>query len=171
MTSVNADVYQRFSFYALGLDYQMAPKIFASAGGYQTENGDDSHEFCGHTMLHWSLTPTSEIHNPNYHPKPAFLHTILAKHRYNLQPEKLFTHIRKPRLDNILDPTLVRTYYEWTGACFGITLKGPDGAPGVEGGWGDGQGVEMISMEELIGDNIVWGELQSLSRTFVGIDH
>lgn len=122
-------------------------------------------------MLHWSLTPTSQKYNPAYRPKPAFLHTILAKHRYNLQPEKLFTHIRKPRLDGILEPSLVRTYYEWTGACFGITLKGPDGAEGVDGGWGDGQGVEMISMEELIGDNVVWGELQSLSRTFVGIDH
>jgi alpha 1,2-mannosyltransferase len=149
----------------------MAPRIFASAGGYQTENGEDSHEFCGHTMLHWALTPSSEAHNPAYSPKPAFLHTILAKHRYHLQPEKLFTHVRKPRLDGITDPRLVRTYYEWTGQCFGITLKGPDGTMGVEGSWGDGQGVEMISMEELIGDNMVWRELQELSRTFVNIDH
>lgn len=149
----------------------MAPKQYASAGGFQNENGQDSKEFCGHTMLQWSLTPSSQINNPSYHPKPAFLHAILAKHKYNLQPEKLFTHIRKPRLDMMTEPLLIRTYYEWTGQCFGITLKGPDGSIGMKGSLNDGQAVDLISIEELLGDNIVWGELQSISRTFVNIKH
>ena len=69
------------------------------------------------------------------------------------------------------EPTLVRTYYEWTGACFGIDLKGPDGAPGVKMGWGDGQGVEINSLGELIGDKTTYEELQAISRIFVNIDH
>lgn len=100
-----------------------------------------------------------------------FLHTILAKHRYHLQPEKLFTHYRRARLDGMTEPTLVRAYYEWTGSCFAIDLKGPDGTPGVEGGWGDGQMVDTLRMDELIGDEFVYGELQAISKVFVGIDH
>jgi hypothetical protein len=64
------------------------------------------------------------------------------------------------------EPTLIRAYYEWTGACFAIDLRGPDGEV-----YGDGQGVDTWSLEELIGDNFVWGELQEISKTFVGIEH
>lgn len=39
----------RYSFYALSLPYQQAPKIFATTGGFQTQNGEDSDEFCGHS--------------------------------------------------------------------------------------------------------------------------
>jgi alpha 1,2-mannosyltransferase len=39
----------RYSFYALGLPYQQAPKIFATTGGFQTQNGEDSDSFCGHS--------------------------------------------------------------------------------------------------------------------------
>jgi hypothetical protein len=44
------DFLQRFAFYALGLPYQQAPRIFASAGGYQTQGGESSPDyFCGHS--------------------------------------------------------------------------------------------------------------------------
>ncbi|ODO11043.1 hypothetical protein I350_01645 [Cryptococcus amylolentus CBS 6273] len=161
----------RYSFYALGLPYQQAPKIFATAGGYQTQNGEDSDKFCGHSMIQWGLTPWTERHNPAYHPKPAFLHTILGKHRYNLQPSKLFSHIHRPRLDGINEPLLVRTPYDFTGDCFALTLKGPDGAPGAVNSMGDGQGVETVAMGDVIGDDNVWGELKGLSETFVHINH
>lgn len=39
----------RYSFYALGLPYQQAPRIFATTGGFQTQNGEDSDTFCGHS--------------------------------------------------------------------------------------------------------------------------
>ena len=125
-------------------------------------------------MLQWGLTPPDKRHDPDYHPVPMFLHTILAKHRYNLQPEKLFTHYKRPRLDGMTEPSLVRTYYEWTGACFAIDLKGPDGAPGTKMGWGDGQGVELNPLAELLGeqgDKETYDELQSISKVFVKIDH
>ncbi|WVQ79578.1 hypothetical protein IAT38_001678 [Cryptococcus sp. DSM 104549] len=161
----------RYSFYALGLPYQQAPKIFATAGGYQTQNGETSGDFCGHSMIQWALTPHSERHNPAYHPPPAFLHTILAKHRHNLQPAKLFSHIRRPRLDGIAEPKLVRTLYEFTGDCFALTLKGPDGAPGVENSYMDGQGVVMEEMKQVVGGGEVWEELKALSEIFVGINN
>ncbi|ORY29660.1 mannosyltransferase putative-domain-containing protein [Naematelia encephala] len=161
----------RFSFYALGLHYQQAPKIFASAGGYQTQGGETSNDFCGHSMIQWGLTPVSAKHDPSYHPRPAFLHAILAKHRWNLQPDKLFSHIRRPRLDGILEPRLVRTLYEFTGDCFALTLKGPDGLPGVDNSMLDGQGVEMVDMREVLGKDEVWEALKEISERFVMINH
>ena len=120
-------------------------------------------------MIQWGLTPQSEINNPNYHPEPAFLHTILAKHRSHLQPSKLFTHIRRPVLNGINEPLLVRTLYEWTGDCFAITLKGPDGAPGFENGLGDGQGVLTLEMRDVV-EREVWEALEELSVKFVSIN-
>jgi alpha 1,2-mannosyltransferase len=121
-------------------------------------------------MLQWGLTPQSARHDPSYHPPPAFLHTILAKHRHNLQPEKLFTHIRRPRLDGIHEERLVRTYYEWTGACFAISLKGPDGVKGAENSMGDGQGVIMQELRNLLGEDVVWDELKEVAQKFVAIN-
>lgn len=120
-------------------------------------------------MIQWGLTPTHARHDPSYHPRPAFLHAILAKHRYNLQPEKLFSHIRRPRLDGIAEPLLVRTLYEFTGDCFALTLKGPDGLPDSENSMMDNQGVVMQDMKEVLGDGPVWEELKALSHIFVGI--
>ncbi|WVQ95170.1 hypothetical protein IAU59_002264 [Kwoniella sp. CBS 9459] len=160
----------RFSFYALGLPYQQASKLFASAGGYQTENGESSLDFCGHSMIQWALTPPSALHDPSYHPPPAFLHTILAKHRNGLQASKLFTHIRRPRLDGISEPLLVRTFYEWTGACFAVTLKGPDGAPDAENSMGDGQGVDTVLLKDVLGSGHVWEALEGLTEDFVKIN-
>ncbi|WVR09404.1 hypothetical protein IAU60_006471 [Kwoniella sp. DSM 27419] len=160
----------RYSFYALGLPYQQAPKIFASAGGYQTQGGESSLDFCGHSMIQWGLTPQSAKHDPSYHPAPAFLHTILAKHRNNLQASKLFSHIRRPRLDGISEPLLVRTLYEFTGDCFALTLKGPDGAPDAENSMGDGQGVDMVPMKDVLGGGRIWDELERLQEDFVKIN-
>ncbi|WVW85356.1 hypothetical protein I302_107394 [Kwoniella bestiolae CBS 10118] len=160
----------RYSFYALGLPYQQAPKIFATTGGYQTQNGESSLDFCGHSMIQWGLTPASARHDPTYHPPPAFLHTILAKHRSNLQPSKLFSHIKRPRLDGISEPLLVRTLYEFTGDCFALTLKGPDGAPGVENSMGDGQGVDTFALRDVLGDGHVWREVKRISEEFVKIN-
>ncbi|KAK6910896.1 hypothetical protein I203_104931 [Kwoniella mangroviensis CBS 8507] len=160
----------RYSFYALGLPYQQAPKIFATTGGYQTQNGESSLDFCGHSMIQWGLTPLSARHDPSYHPPPAFLHTILAKHRSNLQPSKLFSHIKRPRLDGISEPLLVRTLYEFTGDCFALTLKGPDGAPRVENSMMDGQGVDTYPLKDVLGDGHVWREVARLSEEFVKIN-
>ncbi|KAJ9118619.1 hypothetical protein QFC22_003839 [Naganishia vaughanmartiniae] len=154
----------RYSFYALGLPYQQAPKIFATTGGYQTQNGDD--------MIQWGTTPWSKRHDPNYHPEPAFLHTILAKHRRGLQPDKLFSHLRRPRIDNISEPSLVRTPYDFTGDCFALTLKGPDGLASAENSMRDGQGVLTETVEGAMGglDNPTYVALRDLAQTFVDIN-
>lgn len=121
-------------------------------------------------MIQWGLTPVKEAHNPNYHPSPAFLHTILAKHRHGLQADKLFTHLRRPRLDDIDEPLLVRTLYHWTGDCFAITVKGPDGAKEAENSMGDGQGAYIQELSGVLGNGKVWEELQNMSEAFVGIN-
>lgn len=130
-------------------------------------------------MIQWGLTPSSAKHDPSYHPPPAFLHTILAKHRNGLQPSKLFTHLKKPRLDGISEPLLVRTLYEFTGDCFALTLKGPDGAIDknsninkAENSMGDGQGVDTIPLKDVLGDGNgnVWRELEEISERFVKIN-
>jgi alpha 1,2-mannosyltransferase len=96
---------------------------------------------------------------------------ILTKHRRApLQPEKLFSHLLRPRLDGINDDRLVRTYYEWTGACFAITLKGPDGARGVDNSVGDGQGLVMQEMKDVLGEGKQWEELMDVARRFVRIN-
>ena len=122
-------------------------------------------------MLQWGLTPPSARHDPTYHPSPAFLHGILAKHRWDLQPDKLWSHIRRPRLDGSQEPLLVRTPYEFTGDCFALTLKGPDGLPDAENSMMDGQGVIMESMRDVLGGGAVWDALRTLSDTFVRINH
>jgi alpha 1,2-mannosyltransferase len=120
-------------------------------------------------VIQWGLTPTSAKHDPTYHPKPAFLHAILAKHRNNLQPSKLFSHITRPRLDGISEPRLVRTLYEFTGDCFAITLKGPDGMPDSPNSMMDGQGVIVEDMKDLLGGGEVWEALVQISEKFVAI--
>jgi len=120
-------------------------------------------------VVQWGLTPESAKHDPTYHPKPAFLHAILAKHRNNLQPSKLFSHILRPRLDGISEPRLVRTLYEFTGDCFAITLKGPDGLPDSPNSMMDYQGVVMEDMKDLLGGKEVWEALVEISEKFVAI--
>ncbi|KAJ9126143.1 hypothetical protein QFC24_002416 [Naganishia onofrii] len=129
----------RYSFYALGLPYQQAPKIFATTGGYQTQNGDDSIDFCGHSRL---------------------------------QPDKLFSHLRRPRIDNISEPSLVRTPYDFTGDCFALTLKGPDGLTSAENSMRDGQGVLTETVESVMGglENPTYVALRDLAQTFVDIN-
>ncbi|CAK9781972.1 hypothetical protein CC85DRAFT_313059 [Cutaneotrichosporon oleaginosum] len=162
----------RYAFYALGLNYQQAPRLLASVGGYQRQDGTSSPDyFCGHSMIQWGLTPPRERHNPEYHPKPAFLHTILLKHRYGLQPSRLFSHTKRPRADFILDPRLVRTLYEFTGDCFAITLKGPDGLPGEPNSVLDGQGVIVETTEEVLSRNPgVWKELDGVAAFLAGLN-
>lgn len=121
-------------------------------------------------MIQWGLTPPNKVNDPKYHVEPAFLHTILAKHRSHLQPSKLFSHIRRPRLDGINEPLLVRTLYEFTGDCFAINLKGPDGAANLESGMNDGQGVVVIPTKEVVGEE-VWAAIEELSEKFVGINN
>lgn len=119
-------------------------------------------------VIQWGLTPKSAQHDPNYHPKPAFLHAILAKHRHNLQPTKLFSHITRPRLDGIREPLLVRTLYEFTGDCFALTLKGPDGLPDSPNSMMDYQGLVVDEMKDLLGED-VWVALEEISEKFVKI--
>ena len=119
-------------------------------------------------VLHWGLTPLDKINDEDYHPEPYFLHTILAKGRDKLQPSKLFSHVTMPRLDGINEPLLVRTLYEFTGQCFAISLKGPDGAPGSERSVGDGQGVLTLSTKDVVGRE-TWQALEALSEKYVSI--
>ena len=119
-------------------------------------------------MIQWGLTPQSMVNDKDYHPEPFFLHTILAKHKEHLQPSKLFSHVRKPRLDRINEPLLVRTLYEFSGQCFDINLKGPDGHADTEDGMGDGQGVLVIPTKDVVGAK-TWKGLQAISDQFVSI--
>ena len=121
------------------------------------------------SVIQWGLTPQSAAHDEEYHPEPFFLHTILGKHRYNLQAPKTFSHLRRPRLDAINEPQLVRTLYEFTGDCFAITLKGPDGAKTLDGTVGDGQGVITVPMRGIVGE-AVWAGLEQISTEFVSIN-
>lgn len=75
----------------------------------------------------------------------------------------------RPRLDGINEPLLVRTLYEFTGDCFAITLKGPDGAPDSERSVGDGQGVLILPTKEVVGKK-TWEALEALSEKFVAIN-
>ena len=120
-------------------------------------------------MLHWGLTPTSKINEKDYHPEPFFIHTILAKYRKGLQPSRLFSHIRRPRLDGVNEPLLVRTLYEFNGQAFTVDLKGPDGGSGIERSMGDGQGVDMILMRDLL-DLRTWKALEKVSESFVKLN-
>ena len=55
----NRSFTQRWSFYALGLPYQQAPRQFASTGGFQRQGGEpDPSYFCGHSSKS-PLTPRS----------------------------------------------------------------------------------------------------------------
>lgn len=122
-------------------------------------------------MIQWGLTPPRYKNDPTYHPKPAFLHTILLKHRYGLQPAKLFSHTKRPREDFILDPRLVRTLYEFTGDCFAITLKGPDGTPGEPNSMLDGQGTLIQTTEEVLERNPgVWEALSGVAEFLAGLN-
>lgn len=163
---------QRYSFYALGLPYQMPSRMFASVGGYQHMDArSDPDFFCGHSLLQWALTPASARHDAAYHPLPGFLHTILLKARYGLQPDKLLSHVKRPRLDQINDPRLVRTLYQFTGECFAIDLKGPDGAPGAPNSYGDGQGVEIDTFEHVLAHNpAVWAWIRDNAKKIAGIN-
>jgi alpha 1,2-mannosyltransferase len=120
-------------------------------------------------MIQWGLTPPSKAHDTSYHSPPAFLHTILTKHRYGLQPDKLFSHVKRPREDGILDPRLVRTLYEYTGDCFAITLKGPDGLPDSENSYFDGQGTLILPSSEVLPEH-VWTALSDMSAAIAGLN-
>jgi alpha 1,2-mannosyltransferase len=126
-------------------------------------------------VIQWGLTPYAKRNDPTFHPRPAFLHTILAKHRSNLDPAKLWSHYRRPRLDDIDEPTLTRTLYEWTGDCFAIQLKGPDGLPTSANSFRDGQGVLTEKMDTAFGplgeEDEVYKALMEIAPTFVSIAH
>lgn len=89
-----------------------------------------------------------------------------------MQPDKLFSHLMRPRIDNISEPTLVRTPYEFTGDCFKLSLKGPDGLPETENSMRDGQGVLTESVESMMGGvtNPTYLALRELAQTFVDIN-
>jgi alpha 1,2-mannosyltransferase len=124
---------------------------------------------CGHALLQWGLTPTSARYDSSFRPPPAFLHTILTKHRHGLQPAKLFSHYKRPREDGINDPRLIRTLYEYTGDCFDITLKGPDGLPDSPNSYFDGQGELVEPMSELLPPH-VWKALFDMSVDIAGLN-
>lgn len=127
------------------------------------------------TVIQWGLTPSNQRHarDDEWHPRPAFLHTILAKHRSNLDPSKLWSHIRRPRLDGIAEPTLYRTLYEFTGDCFAVQLKGPDGLPHSRNSMRDGQGLLTEPMETAFGPggetDEVYLALKDIAPLFVKI--
>jgi len=128
---------------------------------------------CWFPVLHWGLTPQNKRNDPSYHPVPAFLHTILSKHRKNLDPSKLWSHVRKPRLDGISEPSLTRTLYEFTGDCFAITLKGPDGLLTSPNSFRDGQGLLTLPLAEVFGeqgeDHKMYQALMEIAPKFVAM--
>lgn len=75
----------------------------------------------------------------------------------------------QPRLDGINEPLLVRTLYEFTGDCFSIDLKGPDGKAGSDRSMGDGQGVMVIPTREVVGET-TWAALEEISEKYVAIN-
>ncbi len=123
-------------------------------------------------MIQWGTTPWAKRNDPTYHPPPAFLHVILGKHRHNLQAAKLWSHIKRPRLDGIDEPTLVRTPYEFTGDCFAIFQKGPDGLEESENSMRDGQGVLTEELWEAFGGpkNPVYRALKEMAQPYVDIN-
>ncbi|RXK37235.1 hypothetical protein M231_05525 [Tremella mesenterica] len=137
----------RIGFYLLGLQYVKAPRVFSALGGYQIY-GESTEENCGHTMMHYGLTPLSQSKNPSYHPKPAFAHMILTKHSSNFQLDKVFSHFSRPILDKSDEPTLIRCPARWTGPCFAWELQGPDGLKGTPNGFEDGQGTITLDVRE-----------------------
>lgn len=150
----------------------MPSRMFSSVGGYQHMDArPDDGFFCGHSVLQWALTPLDRRHDTSFEPKPGFLHTILLKARYGLMPERLFSHAKRPRLNQINDPRLVRTLYQFTGECFAIDLKGPDGAPGAPNSYGDGQGEIIEPMQDVLRHNpAVWAWLRDNSKKIAGIN-
>ncbi len=185
---------QRFAFYALGLPYQQASRIMASVGGHQSASGETTTAFCGASVIHvglrrirlgrsraksepvlsnlqWGLTPWNKRNDPTYRPPAAFLHAILHKHRRHLQADRLWSHLMRPRLDGVNEPTLVRTPYHFTGECFGVTQKGPDGLETSENSMRDGQGVIVEAIEDVLGgtDSPTYVALMQLAKKFVQI--
>lgn len=150
----------------------MPSRMFSSVGGYQRMDArSDPDFFCGHSLLQWALTPPSAKHDANFHPKPGFLHTILLKARYGLQPDKLLSHVKRPRLNQINDERLVRTLYQFTGECFAIDLKGPDGAPDAPNSYGDGQGTEIETFESVLSYKPeLWEWIRDNSKKIAGIN-
>lgn len=63
----------------------------------------------------------------------------------------------------------MRTLYEYTGMCFAITLKGPDGSSDVVNSYGDGQGIVMDEMNDVLAPE-VWAELERIGPEFVRIN-
>ncbi|ORY35899.1 mannosyltransferase putative-domain-containing protein [Naematelia encephala] len=166
----------RFAMYILGLEYQMAPRVFTSAGGYVAPTtGEDIKTFCGHSMMHYEPTPWSQRNNPDYRHRPAFMHTILGKHSSKLQAGKLFSNMSRPLLDGISEPTLIRTPARWSGSCFDFLRQGPSG---VDGGFNDGQDVVFWPIEEAFKDEYgrqrqqgleVIHALQALGEEFMAV--
>jgi alpha 1,2-mannosyltransferase len=69
-----------------------------------------------------------------------------------------------------MEPTLIRTLYEFTGDCFALSLKGPDGLSSSENSMLDGQGVIMFELADVLNNVTVWDELVELSKSFVMIN-
>ncbi len=66
--------------------------------------------------------------------------------------------------------SFLRTLYEFTIACFALTLKGPYGLPDAENSMMDGQGLVQEETRDLLGGREVWEAVRSLSEEFVGIN-
>lgn len=80
------------------------------------------------------------------------------------------THIRRPRLDGIVEPTLVRTVFSHHAPALGqagcagrtLTLRGPDGSLDASSSLMDGQGIVEERLEEVVTDERVWRALTSV---------
>ena len=147
-------------FYVLGLDYQMAPRVFGAAGQHPRggDGVDMNGQFCGYasefsgrihslrTDLHWSLTPWAQRNNPHYRHLPGFMHANVAKLHHSLNPDDLFALIRRPRIDNASDPRLVRTPSAFWQDCLRYDLEGPDGIGMGQDSFQDGQGIIEVPL-------------------------
>lgn len=98
-------------------------------------------------MLQYGLTPGS-YRGENYSHPPAFMHANLAKLHGDLVLQNAFTHVKRPRLNRVDEPSLVRAPGRYTGMCFEYDQHGPDGEPGTPNSWNDNQAVIVITLEE-----------------------
>lgn len=102
----------RYGFYALNLPYSQAPRVYAPLGGYRESHGLDIQTFCGHSLLHWALTPVGQENNETYHPLPGFIHTNQLKHFTDPKADKLFTTYQRAVKDRTTDEAMVRAQYK-----------------------------------------------------------
>ena len=85
----------RYAFWALGLNYILAPRWLSSVGFMEKVRKNSSIQFCGIAMLHYDAAG-----------RPLFLHANLLKHKPPSIRGPVFTTIKRAAMDNVRDASL-----------------------------------------------------------------